>query len=590
MVKKKTLQLKGLKEIYFLIPVWTKWFLIPITFLLAFIFYNLIFWDKIFPGIFIAGQYVGGKGVDEAELLIAQNLPPQSEIHLTYQEQTFNIPTQDLGIETNYKESAEAAYNLGREKNLIISLYQRIVAPLKTVNIGFALKLDEETLNKNLGVIAEEVSQDPIYPSIKLVNNEILVEKGSPGSELDVDALRNKIKESLSFHKNEPLVLIVNKIDPSIGNEEANRLKLRAQKLIGKKVVLSSNQEIFELNDEKLLETLNSTGGYKKEIVEAEILKIATSVNREPQNPTFIFEGGRVNEFSPAQDGFKVKEEELTQKISQGLIDLEGSEETKITIEIPLEITSPKIKTGDVNNLGIKELIGHGSSNFRGSITNRIFNIGHASSKFKGVLIPPGQTFSFNEVLGDVSSLTGYKQAFVIKDGKTVLGDGGGVCQVSSTFFRAALSAGLPIIERRAHSYRVGYYEQGYPPGLDATVYFPTTDLKVLNDTSGHILIQPVFDSKMATLTFEFYGTSDGRVAKTTKPVVSGVTPPPEDLYVDDPTLPSGQVKQIDFKAWGAKVTFDYSVERNGEIIYEKTFVSSYRPWQAVFLKGTGPI
>ena len=533
---------------------------------------------------------MGGKGVDEAELLIAQNLPPQSEIHLTYQEQTFNIPTQDLGIETNYKESAEAAYNLGREKNLIISLYQRIVAPLKTVNIGFALKLDEETLNKNLGVIAEEVSQDPIYPSIKLVNNEILVEKGSPGSELDVDALRNKIKESLSFHKNEPLVLIVNKIDPSIGNEEANRLKLRAQKLIGKKVVLSSNQEIFELNDEKLLETLNSTGGYKKEIVEAEILKIATSVNREPQNPTFIFEGGRVNEFSPAQDGFKVKEEELTQKISQGLIDLEGSEETKITIEIPLEITSPKIKTGDVNNLGIKELIGHGSSNFRGSITNRIFNIGHASSKFKGVLIPPGQTFSFNEVLGDVSSLTGYKQAFVIKDGKTVLGDGGGVCQVSSTFFRAALSAGLPIIERRAHSYRVGYYEQGYPPGLDATVYFPTTDLKVLNDTSGHILIQPVFDSKMATLTFEFYGTSDGRVAKTTKPVVSGVTPPPEDLYVDDPTLPSGQVKQIDFKAWGAKVTFDYSVERNGEIIYEKTFVSSYRPWQAVFLKGTGPI
>ena len=590
MVKKKTLQLKGLKEIYFLIPVWTKWFLIPITFLLAFIFYNLIFWDKIFPGIFIAGQYVGGKGVDEAELLIAQNLPPQSEIHLTYQEQTFNIPTQDLGIETNYKESAEAAYNLGREKNLIISLYQRIVAPLKTVNIGFALKLDEETLNKNLGVIAEEVSQDPIYPSIKLVNNEILVEKGSPGSELDVDALRNKIKESLSFHKNEPLVLIVNKIDPSIGNEEANRLKLRAQKLIGKKVVLSSNQEIFELNDEKLLETLNSTGGYKKGVVEAEILKIATSVNREPQNPTFIFEGGRVNEFSPAQDGFKVKEEELTQKISQGLIDLEGSEETKITIEIPLEITSPKIKTGDVNNLGIKELIGRGSSNFRGSITNRIFNIGHASSKFKGVLIPPGQTFSFNEVLGDVSSLTGYKQAFVIKDGKTVLGDGGGVCQVSSTFFRAALSAGLPIIERRAHSYRVGYYEQGYPPGLDATVYFPTTDLKVLNDTSGHILIQPVFDSKMATLTFEFYGTSDGRVAKTTKPVVSGVTPPPEDLYVDDPTLPSGQVKQIDFKAWGAKVTFDYSVERNGEIIYEKTFVSSYRPWQAVFLKGTGPI
>ena len=204
-------------------------------------------------------------------------------------------------------------------------------------------------------------------------------------------------------------------------------------------------------------------------------------------------------------------------------------------------------------------------------------------------MVKPGETFSFNQTLGDVSSETGYKQAYVIKNGRTELGDGGGVCQVSTTLFRAALDAGLPITERRAHSYRVSYYEQGSPPGIDATVYEPSPDLKFTNDTPGHILIQSFADSKALTLAFEIYGTSDGRVSTISKPVVSGVTPPPEDLYIDDPTLPAGTVKQIDWKAWGAKVVFDYTVEKNGVTTIDETYVSSYKPWQAIFLRGTGP-
>ena len=101
--------------------------------------------------------------------------------------------------------------------------------------------------------------------------------------------------------------------------------------------------------------------------------------------------------------------------------------------------------------------------------------------------------------------------------------------------------------------------------------------------------MQTVFDAKNLSLAFEFYGTNDGRIATTTKPVVTGVSAPPEDLYIDDPSLPTGQLKQIDFKAWGAKVSFNYKVEKNGETVYEKTFLSNYRPWQAVYLRGVGP-
>jgi len=258
-------------------------------------------------------------------------------------------------------------------------------------------------------------------------------------------------------------------------------------------------------------------------------------------------------------------------------------------LEMPVQTSSPSVTTQEVNQLGINELIGRGTSIFRGSIASRIFNVGHASGKLNGVLIPPDSVFSFDDAVGDVSQLTGYKQAYIIQSGKTILGDGGGLCQVSTTLFRAALNAGLPIVERRAHAYRVGYYEQDSGPGLDATVYVPTTDFKFKNDTPNTILIQTIFDPKAMTLAFELYGTKDGRVATITKPIITKQIAPPEDKYIDDPTLPTGKVNQVEHKAWGATVKFDYTVTRNGEQIYQKTFTSVYQPWGAVFMKGVGP-
>jgi vancomycin resistance protein YoaR len=249
----------------------------------------------------------------------------------------------------------------------------------------------------------------------------------------------------------------------------------------------------------------------------------------------------------------------------------------------------PEITTDKINNLGINELIGRGSSTYFHSIPSRVHNVVLAASRINGTLVKPGDTFSFNDTLGDVSQFTGYKQAYIISDGKTILGDGGGVCQVSTTLFRSVLNAGLPVVERQAHAYRVGYYEQGSPAGLDATVYGPSPDFKFVNNTPAHVLIQATADPKNYSLVFELYGTSDGRVSVVSKPIVTNVTAPAGDLYQDDPTLPAGTIKQIEYKAWGAKVTFNYVVTKDGEEIFKKIFISNYRPWQAVYLRGTGP-
>ena len=172
-----------------------------------------------------------------------------------------------------------------------------------------------------------------------------------------------------------------------------------------------------------------------------------------------------------------------------------------------------------------------------------------------------------------------------------MLDDGGGVCQVSTTFFRAALNSGLPIIEHHAHSYRVGYYEQGgWKPGFDATVYAPSYDLKVKNDTPSYILIQAKTDTSANRLTFEFYGQKDNRIVEISAVRLWDYRPSPPDLHQDDPTLPTGTVKQVDWANPGVKSAFDYKVSRDSQIIFEKTFYSNFIPWQAVFLRGTGPI
>jgi vancomycin resistance protein YoaR len=169
------------------------------------------------------------------------------------------------------------------------------------------------------------------------------------------------------------------------------------------------------------------------------------------------------------------------------------------------------------------------------------------------------------------------------------LGDGGGVCQDSTTLFRAALNTGLPIVERKGHAYRVKYYENDRKPGFDATVYAPSVDFKFKNDTPAHILIQVNNNKSTQALSFTFYGKSDGRRVELSDAKVYDHTPAPAPLYEETPTLPRGVTKQVDWAAPGAKSQFTYKVySASGEVLQDKVFYTSYRPWQAVFLVGTG--
>jgi vancomycin resistance protein YoaR len=573
--KNKTFKI-GLKVFYFIISLVAIYF--------------IIFMGRISPGVMVAGISLGGNTPEEAIEILSTIISLPEKITITDNGQEFNIDLKTIDFSYDYHKSAQAAYALDKTGNIAYDIWQKIILPFSKTNLGLRLSLNEDLLLESLSVIAEQTSIEPIYPSANIVNSLVVVKKGIEGQALDIKLLRNEIGQTLAFVGNSPIPLQLVSVDPTLTDEEAESFKIRAENLINKSLSLTFEYQTYTYKNDDVFALLDPKGEYKEEAIISLVTEVASSINREPQNSTFIFDGGRVKEFSPAKDGVLLKEGSLADMIAGNLRTLETTDDKIVSFEIPYEATAPNVETEDVNNLGIKELVGRGSSRYRGSISSRVYNLTLAASRFNGVLIAPGETFSFNNVLGDVSLDTGYKKAYIIKDGKTVLDDGGGVCQVSTTLFRAVLDAGLPVVERRAHAYRVGYYEQDSAVGFDATVYSPTTDFKFKNDTPRHLLIQTYANTAAASLIFEIYGTSDGRTATTTKPIVTDVSPPPEDLYVDEPTLPEGTIKQIDWKAWGAKSRFTYKVKRAGEIIYEKTFYSNYRPWQAIFLRGTGPI
>lgn len=432
--------------------------------------------------------------------------------------------------------------------------------------------------------IFQKMYENRIYPGVFIEG----VDFGGKHIE-DVKAYFDKKNERVADAK---FVFQTPEISATISAKQLNfgynkeLLAIQAHSLGRSRYILSDISLVFQAYLRGV--TLEPSYHYSSEELETFFKPIAEKLKVEPVDALFKFEGGKVLAFRPSSDGQEVDIQELKREIEEKTLTImyQARPQT-IPLQIPIRIVKPNVTTEKANNLGIKELIGQGTSLFQGSIINRVYNITLASSRINGILVAPGEIFSFNKALGDVSAFTGYKQAYVIQDGRTILGDGGGVCQVSTTLFRALLNTGLPIVERNAHSYRVGYYEQDSPPGFDATVFAPSVDLRFKNDTGNHILIQSVIDPTYYRLTFLLYGTKDGREVTISQPVITNQSKAPEPLYQDDPNLPKNEVKQVDFAAAGATTTFTRRVSKEGKVITSDKFVSNFRPWRAVYLRGT---
>lgn len=294
---------------------------------------------------------------------------------------------------------------------------------------------------------------------------------------------------------------------------------------------------------------IQRTTSINESLVQKYLEKLQEKYRQEPQNAKFeLTSDFRVKTFLPASSGWEIDIEKSTPLLSEAIIK-SFSEKTSSSFTLISKEILPQISSSDAESFGIISLIGEGRSNFLGSSQDRIFNIQFGLEKFHGTLIKPGEEFSFVKILGEVDEKNGWKPELVIRNNRTEPEYGGGICQVSTTLFRSAVFSGLRITMRQNHSYPVKYYQ---PIGFDASIYVPMPDLRFINNTPGHILIQgEIIENE---LVFRLYGTNDGR--KT---------------HIEDPVI-------LEKKDDGSiKTVFTQKVfDEQENLLFEKSFFSNY--------------
>lgn len=567
--------------------IWVGLSIVYFSLMIIFISYHVYFAKRIIPGVYINDLYVGGMDIESAvKFLSGKNPYEKNDVSVVINgtDPVIILPA-DIDFKVLYVKTAKDAFGVGRSENFSNDFFSKLSFFTKKTKIKFSYDFSAGQMRNKINSITESKIETVLEPSFQISKSgELIIVDGRIGQKLD-DNLQSKIVEGMSGNDLALINISSTEVLPTFSKED---LEFLSQQVLD---ILNVNYElVFDFYSKKLtksdvlsfIEPIKDSNGIRLSLNDDSIVKflndVAIDINRGPRVQVLTVKEGRALEFIAPQNGQKLKVNETVDAIKSA-IDTKTSK-----IGLIVEVTNPP---ENENPFGVKEIVGIGRSKFKGSIPGRVKNIELAASRVNGVLVAPGEIFSFNDAVGEISSKTGYSTAYIISQGRTVLGDGGGVCQVSTTLFRAALDAGLPIIKRNAHSYRVSYYEQDSAPGIDATIYSPSVDLRFKNDTAGYILITSEFSGKDSSLSFSIYGTKDGRVVDMTTPVVLSRTPPPATIYEEDTSLPAGVKRQVEHSVWGASVKFDRTVKsKDGEIMYQDTFKSNYRPWGAVYKVG----
>lgn len=572
----------------------------------------LAYQDRIYPNIDIAGIPVGGLTPSEAHLVVSHafSLAEQTPLTLILGGREIQIRTEELGLTYTTQQSVERAFAIGRSKSLLQNVSALARSMLDQTSLPAHFRVDPILSTETLSALIIQATIPPVPARFEASGSALVVTNEQPGQTISPEIVIALLQRQLETFKRTPIGIPTMYILPHrrttqltaflpmVASIAAHPPNLVVGELTNTPTATDiaawysppedpvlppsfTVTETLALQSQERLpyETMSLLNN---DAIDRYLAKLAQLVDRLPQDALFRMEGNRVAAFRPSQDGVTLDRGHARTAIIGYLSNPSG-----VALTLQTKTTPPAVRIDSINNLGIQELLGRGITKFAGSIPGRMHNIRLSAQRISGVILKPGEEFGFNATVGDVSKETGYQPAYIIENGRTVLGDGGGVCQTSTTLFRAVLNAGLPIVERHAHAYRVGYYEQNSAPGLDATVFSPKVDFRFKNDTPQHILVQTIFDPATATLTTEIYGTSDGRTVSISKPIITNEVKPPSPRYQDDPELPKGTTKQIDWSAWGAHASFNRTVTRGGQVLYDSPFKSVYRPWQAVYLVGT---
>ncbi len=511
--------------------------------LLGYIGMSHVFADRVIPHVRVGAFPVGGlhtEDVLQAMEAYEQEFL-QTSVTIRFREKEVAYTMEQLGITLDKAKTAEK-----------IRAYAGRKISSRRIQVAPAMIFHDETAVKALQDAFSDRMVIPQNPTLAIdAGGVVRILPGKNGEGVDMVSLNRDIQHALGAVPPRPVDVLAVKEAALLSQAEVEPIRAFAQGLLNSGFRMSVDDHTVHIPGSAVASMIEFTGQkhpvvqLKREPLQQYIAEhVAPVVNEDPVNARFKMEDGKVVQFSLPKDGRVLDEDGTIAAVQEALA--QGRQEATIA----MRTVRPTIAdVGDSRKLGITSLLARGETDFVGSPKNRAANIAVGAAKYDGILIAPHEEFSFNKFLGPVTKEAGFLPELVIKNNATIAEYGGGLCQVSTTAFRAAVYSGMEITSRRNHSYAVRYYGT---PGFDATIYPPYTDFRFLNNTPGYILIQTRIEG--TKLSFEFWGTSDNRVVE-----VDG--PHPYDRK------PDGAVKAV----------LKQTVKKDGQTIIEDTFYSNYK-------------
>ncbi|MEK7130507.1 MAG: VanW family protein [Patescibacteria group bacterium] len=564
----------------------------------GFLAYAYQYKDKAYKGVQLGGVDISGLTFKEIEDKINQYKATieKEGVKIVSPEKTYRLLTSTASPDASAARDlivfqpnglAENMYNTGKDKGIVRNLetiFSLLIAPKKFA-IGF--EYDEKKVAETLEDFFQEEETAPQNANIKIGEDGALSAiKEKEGKIFPWDKINQEIKNRLNNLSLEPVQISLETQAPQIISADAKAAESKVAQIFGRLPLKAANGEkSWEITKEILVKGLILERESDKKIIislgdqafEDFFDKIAKEIEVAALDSKFRMENGKVAEFQASMPGKAIDRELTRQNIIESLNDPKKMAAAIITKEV-----SPQYTDSEADSLGIKELVAQGKTSFAGSPKNRRINIKVAADKLNGIIIKPGEIFSTITAVGPVDGKNGYLPELVIKGNRTVPEYGGGLCQIGTTFFRVVLNAGLPVLERRNHSYRVSYYEP--PVGMDATIYEPKPDFRFTNDYATPLLLQARIEGD--NLIFEFYGTKDDRVAESSEPRIYNYVKPGPKKIIETEDLKPGETKCIEKAHTGADAEFTYTVKYASGETKKETFTSHYKPWQEVCLVG----
>ncbi|MBZ0301305.1 MAG: VanW family protein [Anaerolineae bacterium] len=572
---------------------------------------QVMYASSVIPGVQVNGLSLGGMTRAQVITTLEQTFTYADEAIFTFrnEERFWQFSAGELGVALDAGATADQVLAAGHAGSLPVNLAEQASIWFSGRAIAPVVRYDQTVALERLQAIASEINRPAQNAALDINGIFISTSPSTIGQTVDVQATLNELDNAiLRLDTGGEIPLAIQTDYPLVTTEAVEAAAARARTAVSAPVSIIASRpdgqalgpwtampdQIGRLLSKTPVFNGDGTVSYdislNVEVFREFLENLAPSLASEAKNGRFHFneDARQLEVYESAVNGRALNVDETLKRVEAAIFTPEPAARQ---VPVAFDYILPKYHDHiTATELGITQLVSEATTYYTGSTANRIQNIIESARRFDGVIVAPGEEFSYNTVLGNITPEDGFVEGFVIVGGRTVRGVGGGVCQVSTTMFQAAFYAGYPITERWAHGYRVGYYERGEGVGMDAAIYQGdpalnerSLDLRFVNDTPYHLLIESSIYPGEDAVQFRFYSTSVGRQVVKRGPTIQNVVSAKPTLYQSNPDLRAGQERWLDWPAEGAYVEVTrVLLDANGNEIDSTRFRTQYQPWGAV--------